>query len=387
VIDVWSVAGKRISNELPGHPAEVIGASFDAGDRIVSADTSGNVKVWSTAGDVSTGTTILSSTSTPNVDFVISRDGQTIGAAEMDGGLLAWRLDDLRRTVVRQGSGQMDLRRIARSLAITPDGRQLLAAENDLLGTVRAWSLDADPLTAWELNKTLVDGCGKLRPTDTVMPASPLSLTPDGRAVVYGAGQCVVVRDLATQNVVATLRHHAGSFVFRPDGTLLLTSYYWVPQPSGKPGQARVMIWDWRHDKVLADVPTATTRTDFENGSWRASISADGRYIAVTGARPSIVAIWDGDLRQELGRLPVPVGTERTAFSADGGRMATFSADSTVRIWDTERRQLLLILTDDERHDGGLAFTADGRLIAGRSSGGLTIWDSARRAIGLPVRR
>ena len=143
----------------------------------------------------------------------------------------------------------------------------------------------------------------------------------------------------------------------------------------------------WRRNKLLADVPTATTRTDFENGSWRASISADGRYIAVTGARPSIVSIWDGDLRHELGRLPVPPDTSRAAFSADGRRMATTSADSTIRIWDTERRQLLLILTDNDGHGGGIAFTADGRLIAGRSSGGLTIWDSIPRGSGLPVTR
>ena len=387
LIDVWNVAGKRMSIELPGHPAEVIGAGFDAGDRIVSADSSGNVKVWSTAGDVTVGTTVLRGSFSPTSEFVISRDGGTIGDAEMDGGLVAWRLNDLRKIVVRPGSGQLDLRRIARSLAITPNGHDLLAAELDEVGTVRAWALDAGPTTAWKLNQTFIDGCGRLRPTDTLAQVNLMTLTPDGRAIVYGVGQCVVVKDLATQKVVATLRHYPSSFAFRPDGTLLLASYHWVPQLAGAPGHARVMIWDWRHDKVLADVPTAPTRTDFENGSWRASISADGRFIALTGARPKIVSIWDGDLRQELGRLPVPAGTLRAAFSADGRRIATTSADSTVRIWDTERRQLLLILTDDEGHDGGLAFTTDGRLIAGRSSGGLTIWDSVRRAVGLPARR
>ena len=50
-----------------------------------------------------------------------------------------------------------------------------------------------------------------------------------------------------------------------------------------------------------------------------------------------------------------------------------------VRIWDVARRELLLVLVDDDQHTLRLVFTPDGKLIAGRSSGGFTIWESVRR--------
>ena len=50
-----------------------------------------------------------------------------------------------------------------------------------------------------------------------------------------------------------------------------------------------------------------------------------------------------------------------------------------VRIWGVARRELLLVLVDDDKHTQRLVFTPDGKLIAGRASGGFTIWESVRR--------
>jgi WD40 repeat protein len=77
----------------------------------------------------------------------------------------------------------------------------------------------------------------------------------------------------------------------------------------------------------------------------------------------------------------VPRDTFAVALTPDGRRIATTDPTSTaVRIWDTERRQLLMLLLDDDHHSGGIAFTPDGRLIVGRASGGLTIWETQKPA-------
>jgi hypothetical protein len=60
-------------------------------------------------------------------------------------------------------------------------------------------------------------------------------------------------------------------------------------------------------------------------------------------------------------------------------RMASIGTDTNVRIWDAVRRELLLVLVDDDQHTYRLVFTPDGRLISGQSSGGFTIWESVRR--------
>jgi WD40 repeat protein len=72
------------------------------------------------------------------------------------------------------------------------------------------------------------------------------------------------------------------------------------------------------------------------------------------------------------------------AFSPDGRRIATAGTDNAVRVWDTERLQQLLILTDEDQHPEGLAFAADGRLIAMRALRGLTIWESKKKVLPAP---
>ena len=64
----------------------------------------------------------------------------------------------------------------------------------------------------------------------------------------------------------------------------------------------------------------------------------------------------------------------------------------SIRVLLVDDQQLVrtgfrMILADEEEHLGGLAFAADGRLIAKRSRGGLTIWDSKRKLLPVPDRR
>jgi WD40 repeat protein len=107
-------------------------------------------------------------------------------------------------------------------------------------------------------------------------------------------------------------------------------------------------------------------------------VSADGSRVAIPYFEPKTVVIWDGALTRQISRLPVPLYS-MVALSHDGKRLATaVKADSIVRVWDTQTGQLLLNLADVDTHVGGLEFTADGRLIAGRLGGGITIWETRK---------
>jgi WD40 repeat protein len=209
---------------------------------------------------------------------------------------------------------------------------------------------------------------------------------PDGRMVAFAQGRCLVVRDLMTSTNVATLQPFEGSsyigpaFGFRPDGVLVLRNLEPEPSPSET---VRLILWDWRKQRVLASVSALTLKTYFDRRISNIVISPDGTCVAIVARRvdgpPAIVSIWDGDLRGEVARMPVPPDTRDVALNAGCTRMASIGTDTNVRIWDVVRRELLLVLVDDDQHTYRLVFTPDGRLIAGRSSGGFTIWESVRR--------
>jgi WD40 repeat protein len=365
-VGVWDVEHGKLTEVRSGHTSPVIGIAFDQAGHIFSADTGGHIRVWP---GFSAMTRVPGSVSAAE-DFVQSADGSVAGVAQTDGGVSVVRLTDLRETVLRLGTRQLAAANRPRSLAITPDARHLLVGETDAVATVRVWDLRSNTSTVMP---TLTDGrCAPLVRTDPPsFYVSKMATSPDGRTVAYGQGRCVIVRDLLTKDFRESLPVRPLKLVFRPDGSLLVISR----EDQLATGATKALIWDWQKNMVRAQraIPLLDDFVD-------AAMSANGRTVAfLVNPTANLVSIWDGDLQGEISRLPVPPGTQRVALSSGGDRLVSAGRDNAVRIWDVAHRQLLLILPDDDQHSGGLAFTADGRLIAARSSGGLTIWETKPR--------
>ena len=399
-VGVWSVSEKRLTATLAGHGGRVLGVVLEPGGRAWTADSDGIVKLWpaGTLGAVA----ILPGTPTTG-RFSVSRDGGSLVTAENDGGIYLWRMANLGRTVLRAGTGIVDRTRplpagepssvllATTSLALSPDGRSVLSGAADAVGTVHLWSVATGAVVSSAFNAGPARGCENpaAQPAGRPPPdfrVSDMIAAPDGRMVAFIQGRCLVVRDLMTSTNVATLQpFEPGSYIgpafgFRPDGVLVLRNLEPEPSPSET---VRLMLWDWRKQRVLASVPALTFKLFSDRMISNVVVSPDGRCVAIVARRvdgpPAIVSIWDGDLRGEVARMPVPPDTRDVALNAGCTRMASIGTDTNVRIWDVARRELLLVLVDDDQHTYRLVFTPDGKLIAGRSSGGFTIWESVRR--------
>lgn len=313
------------------------------------------------------------------IPFGVSADGRTIATRATNDELRTLRVTDLHQEVIRDGDKtKPESSAITTSIALSPDGVRLFTAERGAPGWIRRWVIGSNRRDPDAAGPTTTAPCGTPPTTSTGDYPTNLTVSLDGRQLAFSQGRCVVVWDALTLKPLAAIESpgHVGGLLFRADGTLLFSSR---SLPMVDP-RAAVRIWNWRTNRILATaLPMAEVGS--QNSDWRLASSSDGSRIAMVSSAegtPSTVSVWDGDLQRELGRLPS--GDFATvALSADGRRIVSVGReDASVRIWDGNRFLPLLTLVDTDSHLGGVTFTAQGQIVAARTSGGLTIWESQR---------
>jgi WD40 repeat protein len=395
-VGVWDVAQGALTAILPGHAAPVAAVAVTRDGDVVTGDVTGTIKAWPRdLGDART--TLTASFSHKTDTLAVSADDSMAAIANHDGGLSAWRLAadaDRKEVVVRPGSGRMvgQINTVL-SMTLTSDGSHLLSGESD--GTVRTQTTTAGVVGTAPVNVVFEPGCAHPnRPSEGITtkgryyaPVWAMALGPDGRSLAAQHGICLIVRDLLTHKTLAILHELPTGFAFRPDGTLLVASdpQRGAPPTPGwkaRPDVTIFRVWDWRRNTTTRALPVSAVDMGPVRWNWRIAMSADGRRAIFFGNFPATTApvlVFDGNLDKQIGRLP-EFDASGATLSADGTRIATTHLDGAVRVWDADRLQLLLTLTDDDQYAGGIAFTRDGRLVAVRSTGGLTVWETQKRS-------
>jgi len=266
-------------------------------------------------------------------------------------------------------------------------GRELCVLPITAGRTMRAFSSDGrtlytgeweGPVRAWDVNT------GKERPPldkELRRVTGSLAVSPDGHWLaaadfpnaVGGSRREVTVWDLRTRREAhRLLAPLAGAFAtglaFSPDGTLLAAvgnTRAGLPDPDGV-----LMVWDLRTGKERA------CRTGL-TAMHAVAFSADSRLLA-TGGFDGTLCLWEVATGQQRYRF---TGHESTvfgiAFSPDSKLLASASADAPVFIWDVSgsyNRPIAAIgLTQEEKNriwesladaDAALAFKAMRQLLA-----------------------
>ncbi|HEV3446529.1 MAG TPA: WD40 repeat domain-containing protein [Gemmataceae bacterium] len=223
-----------------------------------------------------------------------------------------------------------------------------------------------------------------------------IDLSPDGKRLASAGPDGVKVWDTSTGQQLFRLRMPAHQepwhVAFDPQGRRLATLSLTGRMAHGR-GPMAIELWH-TPPTVAEDRKAPLLSLPFEAGSsdksgWklpRLTFSPDGKHLAC--GQDNSVMIWEVSADGQGDAVPVrkieghsgPVRDQ--VFSPDGKRLATASEDETIRIWDTATGQEQLCFDSPREGFRGyraiqcLAFSPDGRRLAGGKAQKLAIWDA-----------
>lgn len=294
---------------------------------------------------------------------------------------------------------------VTRSVAISPDGKTVAAGCSDQ--KIRLFDIESGDLVTLE-------GGHK----DDV---TALLFSADGKTLVSaGDDKLIVVWDLEKEEARFTLKGHTGTIqeiALSADGKMLASVGY----------DKSVRVWDLTKGKQSAEL----TSTDVSEG-YSVAFSPDGKTLAVGTGYPYVVRLWDLAKNKKTADLKGHRSYVRgVAFSPDGKTIISASSDSDLRTWDvaganekdaftgihagaisdfevspdgksiaviSAYERLVRVYAADKADapamilEGGdgeitsIAFSSDGKLIAGGSSNAIYVWDAEKGKLKTTVK-
>jgi WD40 repeat protein len=380
VIRVWRAAtGKEIRKLQSGKNALVNRLAFSPTNATLAGVQGNQVRLW----DLATGKRARTYQDHEQAvtAFTFSADGKRLATAGMDLTVRLWEEgseEELGKILLPQNPNEPNW---ITTLAFSPDGKRLAGGGND------------KRLRLWELAPLKEIG----QFPELKSPIHALTFSPDGTALAVGdAAGTISLWDPATGKerigpanvgkvVDVALAVRTGAVLFqREDGTV------------------------WQADPATGKQKPLLTAKAPEQGSQTVTLSPDGRTaaVAVTAQEGATVKLYDLAGGKELFVLKGHEGpVAAVTFSSDGSLLATAGADKTLRLWQVatgkqagrmdpvaslRRPQApsnawrgLAVLVPDEIGGSAtgtcnsLAFSNDGKTLAGVAGGEVRLWETA----------
>jgi WD40 repeat protein len=339
-LKVWEAeTGKEIAT-LEGHLGKVTACAYSPdGHKILSGSSDWTLRVW----DAETGTEIAVMRANAVEACGFSPDGRRIFSAGWDNQITIWDAEVLD-----------DRKRLSELSELS-----LINAQETYKYTSNVWvRTTGRRLASIQVHWT--------NPRDGILVCS---YSPDGRRLISGSNYgTLTVWDAETSKQLLRLAGHSyqsldgecrgpiNSCAYSPDGGRIVSA-----------GGKSIEVWDAETGEHIVKL------MDEARGPYACVFSPDGRSILATDCED--LMLWDAETYQPLAVFSGhSLNVLACSFSPDGHRVLSGSADSTLKLWETETATT--IVQADLRHTEFLAYSPDGRQLVAAGNSEIRVWNA-----------
>jgi WD40 repeat protein len=346
--------------------------TFGPGGRILAGAGSRTIRLWSTTDRERP--TLLSSLPevADTVDSVsISPDSHTLAAGLSNGTVQMWSIADPARPARIGKPLHIPLATAGVEAAFDPRGQVLLVWFNlKRIGVLQLWNVSQPTTPKW---------VSFLVPCTTAAMDS-MALSADGNNAAMGCSDGKVhladIMNPARPQVhgwmQASSNNPINSLAFSMDGKTLVSAAY---------NDQTFSLWNVADPWHPASLGSPVNWLN--NGVYSASFSPDGPVVATTD-HDGTVQLWNVADPANVSDLGPPLSADAgpaldVAFGPDGQTVAADYVDGTMRLWSIPHP---LVTANGLGWTDGLAFSADGRLLASSNnqSNTLNLWETSGRS-------
>jgi WD40 repeat protein len=383
-VRIWDAKKGGELSVLEGHEGPVYAVTWSPdGKRVASGDSDGTVRVWDTEKNREC---LVIKTGGGDVNGIAwSPDGRRIASCGNNGMLMVWDAEKGDEIFKLDGRG------LVWCVKWSPDGKRI--ASSGVNETVQIW--DA------EKGREVLSLKGYRHGVTSV------GWSPDGKHIVSSDEETVKIWDAEKGQDLLALKGHrddVNSVVWSPDSRRIATGgsagelKVWNLQKRGNPltltvhqGGVSSVAWSPDGKSIVSPSWDKTVKIwDADSGRecraftghdaevYGVAWSHDGRRIASVGDE-STVRVWDAQKCE--GILTLEGGDKRVysvVWSPDDRYLASVSDDGRARVWelDTGRQLFALEISDPQYCPLGVAWSPDGKRIAGSTGRGVKVWDA-----------
>jgi WD40 repeat protein len=341
---LWDVATRRALFTFPGNSAIECVAFAPDGSRILTCDTQ-TIRMWDSVSGLGLFTNRIHRGHILSAAF--SAGGLRILAGTSQGEVMSWDAAastpfDIAERRLFTSTKAADT---VLSLAFSADGQWVVTGHAD--HTAKVWDT-----ASGKLLRTLAGHGGGV---------VAVAFSPDAKRIVAASAQEALARvwDVATSNLLMTVEG-VESVAFSRDGQRIITGC----------GDSCSRVWE-----VATERQSLTLRSGGDQ--WAVAFSQDGRQIATCDG--GTAKVWEPSTHPERIVLSGHShAVNAVAFSPDGRRVVTGSADQTARLWRAATGELLFTLIGHSDRVRSVAFSPkDQRIVTGSDDHTARVWDAA----------